>query len=334
QIGFALILGGAVGNLLDRVRFGYVVDFLDFFVSGHHWPAFNVADSAICVGVGMLSWTCSAATRSPGPRLPPSNVLPRLLHIGSFSLPTYGVLVATAYLVAIWLLNRKAQAEGLPKEKILDLSLYVLTAAILGAKLLLIIVEWRRYWANPRELIEVVQSAGVFYGGLLCASVVGIWYLRKHRLPAWRIADMGAPSIALGEAIGRWGCFAAGCCYGKETSGPFHVTFTNPLAHENVGTPLNVPLHPTQIYLSLNSLLIFLVLQWVYRRKSFDGEVFWLYVLLYSVTRGIIEIFRGDTVRGFLIPDVLSTSQFIGILTALASAGMLFYLSRRNRAEA
>ena len=261
-------------------------------------------------------------------------MLPRLFHIGSFSLPTYGVLVATAYLVAIWLLNRKAQAEGLPKEKILDLSLYVLTAAILGAKLLLIIVEWRRYWANPRELIEVVQSAGVFYGGLLCASVVGIWYLRKHRLPAWRIADMGAPSIALGEAIGRWGCFAAGCCYGKETSGPFHVTFSNPLAHENVGTPLNVPLHPTQIYLSLNSFLIFLVLQWVYRRKSFDGEVFWLYILLYSITRGILEIFRGDSVRGFLIPDVLSTSQFIGILTALASAGMLFYLARRNRAEA
>jgi phosphatidylglycerol:prolipoprotein diacylglycerol transferase len=261
-------------------------------------------------------------------------VLPRLLHIGSFSLPTYGVVVATAYLVAIALLYRKAEAEGLPKEKILDLSLWILTAAIVGAKLLLVVVEWKRYWENPKELIEVVQSAGVFYGGFLTASVVGIWYLRKHRLPAWKVADMGAPSIALGEAIGRWGCFAAGCCYGKETSGPFHVTFTNPLAHDNVGTPLNVPLHPTQIYLSLNAFLIFLVLQWVYKRRTFDGEVFWLYVLLYSITRGILEIFRGDLVRGFVPYTGLSTSQFIGVLTALASIGMLFYLSRRSQAEA
>jgi phosphatidylglycerol:prolipoprotein diacylglycerol transferase len=257
-------------------------------------------------------------------------VLPRLFHIGWFSLPTYGVVVATAYLVAIALLYRKAQEEELPKEKILDLSLWILTAAIVGAKLLLIVVDWKRYWENPKELIEVVQSAGVFYGGFLAASVVGIWYLRKHRLPAWKVADMGAPSIALGEAIGRWGCFAAGCCYGKETTGLFHVTFTNPLSQ----APINVPRHPTQIYLSLNAFLIFLVLQWVYKRRTFDGEVFWLYVLLYSITRGILEIFRGDLVRGFVPYTGLSTSQFIGVLTALASIGMLFYLSRRSQAEA
>lgn len=196
------------------------------------------------------------------------------------------------------------------------------------------IVEWRHYTDRPGDLLEVLRSGGVFYGGLICASAVGIGYLRKHRLPAWRVADMAAPSIALGEAIGRWGCFAAGCCYGKPSDGPFHVTFTDPFAHNAVGTPLNIPLHPTQIYLSVNSFLIFLILQWAYRRRSFDGEIFWLYLLLYSITRGIIEIWRGDFVRGFVIPGVLSTSQFIGLLTALASLGMLFYLSRRNRAEA
>src|SRR5499425_1472023 len=227
-------------------------------------------------------------------------MFPRLVHIGGFDLPTYGVVLALAYLTAIWLLRRKALAAGLPDQKVLDLSLYILASAILGAKLLLVIVEWHRYTQNPRELIEVLRSGGVFYGGLIAATAVAIVYMKRHDLPAWAIADMGAPSIALGEAIGRWGCFAAGCCYGKETSGPFHVTFTNPLAHENVGTPLNVPLHPTQIYLSLNAFLIFLVLQWVYRRRTFDGEVFWLYVLLYSVTRGILEIFRGDLVRGFV----------------------------------
>jgi phosphatidylglycerol---prolipoprotein diacylglyceryl transferase len=261
-------------------------------------------------------------------------MFPRLVHIGSFYLPTYGVVLAIAYLTGIWLLRRKAIAAGLPEQKILDLSLYILAAAILGAKLMLVIVEWRRYAAHPSDLIEVLRSGGVFYGGLICATGIGIWYLRKHRLPAWQVTDMAAPSIALGEAIGRWGCFAAGCCYGKPSDGPFHVTFTDPFAHEAVGTPLNVPLHPTQIYLSLNSFLIFLVLQWAYKRRTFDGEIFWLYVLLYSITRGIIEVWRGDLVRGFVIPGVLSTSQFIGVVTALLSLAMLFYLSRRSRAEA
>jgi phosphatidylglycerol---prolipoprotein diacylglyceryl transferase len=261
-------------------------------------------------------------------------VFPRLIQIGSFYLPTYGVILAIAYLTGIWLLRRKAIADGLPEGKILDLSLYILASAIIGAKLLLILVEWRHYSQNPRDLIGVLRSGGVFYGGLIAATAVAIWYMRKNRLPAWRIADMGAPSIALGEAIGRWGCFAAGCCYGKPSDGPFGVTFTDPFANEAVGTPLDVRLHPTQIYLSINAFLIFLVLQWAYRRKTFDGEVFWLYVLLYSITRGILEIWRGDLVRGFIIPGVLSTSQFIGLLTAVLAATMLVYLSRRSRATA
>jgi phosphatidylglycerol---prolipoprotein diacylglyceryl transferase len=261
-------------------------------------------------------------------------MFPRLIQIGSFYLPTYGVILAIAYLVGIWLLRRKAREEGLPEQKIFDFSLYVLASAILGAKLLLVIVEWRHYAESPRDLVEVLRSGGVFYGGLIAATTVGIWYMRKHRLPAWRIADMGAPSIALGEAIGRWGCFAAGCCYGKPTDSAVGVTFTDPFAHDAVGTPLNVALHPTQIYLSANAFVIFLILQWAYRRRTFDGEVFWLYVLLYAITRGILETFRGDSSRGFLIPGILSTSQFIGLLAAAAAVGMLVYLSRRRRAAA
>jgi phosphatidylglycerol:prolipoprotein diacylglycerol transferase len=261
-------------------------------------------------------------------------MFPRLIHIGSFYLPTYGVTLAIAYLTATWFLRRKALAAGLPEQKIFDLSLAILASAILGAKLLLIVVEWRHYLEHPKNLVEVLRSGGVFYGGLVCASVVGIWYLRKHRLPAWKVADMGAPAIALGEGIGRWGCFAAGCCYGKATSGPFGVTFTDPFAAEQVGTPLNHPIEPTQIYLSLNAFAIFLFLQWLYKRKTFDGEVFWTSLLLYAITRGVLEIWRGDLVRGFVIPGILSTSQFIGILVAIASAAMLFVLSRRQRVEA
>lgn len=243
-------------------------------------------------------------------------------------------MLAIAYLTAIWLLRRKALAAGLPDQKVLDLSLYILASAILGAKALLVAVEWRRYTANPRDLVEILRSGGVFYGGLIAATTVAIVYMKRHDLPAWAIADMGAPAIALGEAIGRWGCFAAGCCYGKESHGPFAVTFTDHFANEAVGTPLGVPLHPTQLYLSLNAFLIFLILQWAYRRKTFDGEVFWLYVLLYAVTRGILETWRGDLVRGFVIPGALSTSQFIGLLAALLAGAMLFVFSRRSRARA
>jgi phosphatidylglycerol:prolipoprotein diacylglycerol transferase len=231
-------------------------------------------------------------------------------------------------------LRRKALAAGLPDQKVLDLSLYILASAILGAKFLLVAVEWKRYVANPRDLVEILRSGGVFYGGLIAATTTAIVYMRRYELPAWSIADMGAPSIALGEAIGRWGCFAAGCCYGKQSHGPFAVTFTDEFAHEAVGTPLGVPLHPTQLYLSASAFLVFLILQWAYRRKTFDGEVFWLYVLLYAITRGIVENWRGDLVRGFVIPDILSTSQFIGILLAALAIGMLVFLSRRSRAEA
>ncbi len=218
----------------------------------------------------------------------------------------------------------------MPEQQIFDLSLYILAAAILGAKLLLVIVEWRHYLDRPADLVDVLRSGGVFYGGLIAATAVAIAYMRKHDLPAWKVLDIAVPSVALGEAIGRWGCFAAGCCYGKEWSGPWAVTFTDSFAHEAVGTPIGVALHPTQIYLSLNALVIFLVLTWAWPRRSFDGQIFWLYVLLYSISRGVLEIWRGDLVRGFVIPGLLSTSQFIGLLGAMIAVGMMVYLSRKQ----
>ena len=193
--------------------------------------------------------------------------------------------------------------------------------------MLLIITDWKVYVHEPRELVNVLRSAGVFYGGLIAASVVGIWYLVRHRLPALKVADLGAPAIALGESIGRWGCF------GKETHGPFGVVFRNPVAHDQTGVPLGIPIEPTQLYSSLNAFAIFLFLHWLSKRKSFDGEIFFSYLLLYSITRGVIEIWRGDSVRGFVIPGVLSTSQFIGILVAMASIAGLVVLSRRQRGQ-
>lgn len=255
---------------------------------------------------------------------------PKLFTIGSFYLPTYGVLLATAYLVAIWRLTWAAKKEGLPPDRIADLSFAVLASAILGAKAMLAIVDFREYVADPHAALELVRSGGVFQGGFIAATVVAIWYIRKHNLPLWKITDLAAPSIALGEAIGRWGCFSAGCCYGKPTSVAWAVTFHDPFAHEAVGTPLGVAIHPTQIYSSLAALFLFGLCVWVNRRKSFDGQVFWVYVLCYAILRGIIEEFRGDSVRGFVIPNVLSTAQFVGIFMVIIAAIMLAVLSKRR----
>lgn len=166
----------------------------------------------------------------------------------------------------------------------------------------------------------------IFYGGLLLAVGVSVWYMRWHRLPIWKLADLFSPSIALGLFFGRMGCFFAGCCYGKETSLPWGVIFTDP----NSLARLNLPLHPTQLYEGGGNLAIFFFLKWREKGKTFDGQILWLFLFLYSVTRFFIEMLRGDP-RGFLFQKFLSTSQEIGIFLALISLFMLFYLRREKR---
>ena len=168
----------------------------------------------------------------------------------------------------------------------------------------------------------------MFYGGLILAVAVAFWFMRRHRLPLWQTCDVFAPGIALGHAVGRLGCLAAGCCYGKPTAVPWAVTFTNPLAAANVGTPLNVPLHPTQIYESAAEALILLVLLATEKKgRAYPGRTFWLYMLMYAVSRFIIEFYRGDE-RG-LVLGVLSTSQFISTVLVPLSLVMLLWLARR-----
>jgi phosphatidylglycerol:prolipoprotein diacylglycerol transferase len=210
----------------------------------------------------------------------------------------------------------------------MDLGIWIIVSALVGAKLLLLIVEFKRYWQDPRELLALLQSGGVFYGGLILAVVVALWYLRRHRMPIWVTCDVFAPGIALGHVIGRLGCFLAGCCWGKETTVPWSVVFTDDFARVNVGTPLDVHLHPTQLYESGAELVILLGLLWFEKKgRSFPGRTFWGYMLLYGISRFIIEFFRGDP-RGTVF-GVLSTSQFISILLVPLSLVMLWRLSRQ-----
>jgi len=260
--------------------------------------------------------------------LPAFDLLGR--SIGPLTLHTYGVLLALAFIAGLWVASRQAKANGLDSARITDMAVYVLIAGLVGAKLLLVVVEWGYYARNPRELLSIFQSGGVFYGGLLGAFPVAWWYARKHALPPWRTADALAPAVALGQAIGRMGCFSAGCCYGKPSEAAWAVTFHDPYAARTVGTPLDVPLHPTQLYEAAATFLIFLVLMRLAARKRFDGQLTLAYVALYAVARFVIEFFRGDAVRGTVF-EWLSTSQFIAALSVVAVALVLPYVAKKNR---
>jgi len=250
--------------------------------------------------------------------------LPNLPIIGSATIYTYGVLLAAAYLVGLKLAMVRAKARGLDQTRVLDLGIYIIISALVGAKLLLLLTDFRTFTRDPRELLTLARAGGVFYGGLILAVIVALWYIRRIGLPLWTTCDVFAPGIALGHVIGRFGCLFAGCCYGKPTTKPWGITFTDPFAAANVGTPLGVPLHPTQLYEAGAELLILIVLLATERKgRPFPGRTFWLYMLLYAVSRFIIEFFRDDP-RGMVF--MFSTSQFISLLLAPLSVVMLVYL--------
>ncbi|KMP12350.1 prolipoprotein diacylglyceryl transferase [Candidatus Nitromaritima sp. SCGC AAA799-C22] len=250
---------------------------------------------------------------------------PVLVEFGFVKIFTYGLLVASGFLAAILLASSRGEKEGLDPQKILDLCFYLMVSALLGARLLYVIVEYKYFAAAPLEVFKFWKGGLVYYGGLILGVLVALWYLKRHALPVWKVADLLAPSIALGQGIGRWGCFFAGCCYGVKTDVPWAITFSDPRSL----APLGIPLHPTQIYLSLNALAIFAFLMWLSKRKTFDGQIFWTYGILYSIGRFIIEYFRGDD-RGYAIEHILSTSQFVGIFILIVSITMLFSLRREK----
>lgn len=244
---------------------------------------------------------------------------PEIFHNSLF--PTYGALVALAFLVALWVAGKLAVRAGLNSDAVTNLGIYCALAAIAGAKVMMILVDLPYYLQHPGEILSLstLRAGGVFYGGLIAALAVSWWYMRRTSLPLWKTADVFAPAIALGHGIGRLGCFSAGCCWGVRCSMPWAVTFTNPVAKDLVGVPLNVPLHPTQLYESFAEFLIFGVLYWRIQRAHRPGAIISLYLILYSTARFIVEFFRFHE-QGNLWGGPLDTSQWISILLVLAGA--------------
>ena len=261
-------------------------------------------------------------------------MLPKLFSIGDFVLPTYGVLVVTGLVVGLFVASRLGRREGLASEEVYNLGVYLALAGILGSKAALILQEYDYYRLNPGQLFSfaTLQSGGIFYGGLIAAILTAIWYTRRKRLPFLKMGDVFAPGIAIGHSLGRLGCFAAGCCWGEATTLPWGVTFTNPYSHETVGVPLDVPVHPTQLYESAAELLIFLFLYSQFRKKQFDGQILGWYLALYSVARFVIEIYRSHSVDAVLWQGGLSAAQ--GISVVLFGAGVwLLWLRPHHREQ-
>ena len=247
---------------------------------------------------------------------------PVLFHIGALTIYTYGVLVAGGVLIGLWYARRQAPRAGLDPDKVWNLGIYMVLVALILAKVWLIFASWDYYVANPRMIfsLETFQSGGTFYGGILGAVGTIVLYTYFQKMPLLPVLDTIGVAVPLGHAVGRLGCFAAGCCYGKPTTLPWGVTFTNPMAERLAGTPLGVHLHPTQLYEAGVEFLNFAFLVWLGRRQRFKGQIIGTYFLLYGFERGTIEFLRGDPGRTMMFHNTVSLMQLVSVALILAGA--------------
>lgn len=240
---------------------------------------------------------------------------PILFEFGGFPIYSYGVLVATGVLLGLWYARRQAPRVGLDPDRVWNLGIYVVLTALLVAKLWLVALYWRYYLQHPREIfsVDLIQAGGTFFGGVLGAVTLMVIYTRVTKTSVLALLDCFTAGLPLGHAIGRLGCFMAGCCYGKPTTLPWGVTFTNPIAARLVGTPMGVPLHPTQLYESAAEFCNFAILVWIGKRQSFRGQIIATYLLLYGIERGLIEFVRGDPDRTLMLHGAISLMQVVAV---------------------
>jgi phosphatidylglycerol:prolipoprotein diacylglycerol transferase len=269
----------------------------------------------------------------------------------SIPVHTYGIFVAGGFLVAMSMAARAAERSGLDKEKVLDLSFGILVAAMIGSRVLFIIVNWDEYAHDLLGIFEFWKGGLVFYGGFIGAVLFSLWYMRRHQMEFFPYADAMAPTVAIGQALGRLGCFAAGCCWGGACDAHYAFAARFPpesLAYQSqvssriitAGAPSTIPIHPTQLYEALGTALIFLFLTYRRSRKRFHGELLALYLMMYAPLRAVVETFRGDEERGRVFNFLggwarnawwnLSTSELISV--GIFAAGVAIYVTQSRKA--
>lgn len=252
---------------------------------------------------------------------------PELFRIGNFPIGTYGVLLVIGLLLGLFVSSRLAARDGILRGLIYDLGVWTIVGGLVGAKILMLLTE-----DNVQIFsLDFLRSGGVYYGGLLGGFAALVLLVRWYQLPFLKVADAFAPGVALGQAIGRLGCFAAGDDWGKPTNLPWGVHFTE-LAHQNQGVPIynpdgsNLYLHPTQLYESFAMFVVFGLLIYLHRRKAFDGQILVAYAIIYAIVRFTIEFFRDDPrgeLFGLTTLTGFSTSQLISLLVAVTAVVFL-----------
>ncbi len=265
-------------------------------------------------------------------------------------LHTYGLLIATAFIVGLQLSGRGARRSGLDQDKVMDLTFWILVSGMVGSRILFIIVNWDDYAREPLSVFAFWKGGLVFYGGFIGAALTSWFYMRKHQMPFFAYADVLIPAVSIGHAIGRLGCFAAGCCWGGACDAHFALAARFPpeaLAYQSqlgahlisAGAATTLPIYPTQLFESLGELCIFLALTLFRSKKRFNGQLLALYLMLYAPLRSLVETFRGDEERGrvfnFLGPWArrawwnLSTSELISV-GIFATGVAMFFLLRKS----
>lgn len=242
---------------------------------------------------------------------------------------TYGFFIALGALLGYLFLSSQMKKKfGVPKEEAQNLFIYLALGGFVGGKLFFYFENPSYYFGTPSNMLKNLGGGFVFYGSLIFDIPIVIWFIRKHKIPAMQMLDLIAITTCIVHIFGRMGCFGAGCCHGLPTDVIWSVVFTDP---ECLAKPLNTPLHPTQLYSVLLIGSILLILLWLRTRQKFDGQLFLVYIILYAIGRSIIEVFRGDFKRGFIIEGVLTHSQFISIILVIVVGLTYWWLLKKKK---
>lgn len=252
--------------------------------------------------------------------------------LGGHGIHTYGFMIALGFLLGWTYVVRETRRLGLNEDRMVDLFFYTIVWALIGSRVLYLFNSVEHFWRDPLVVFRIWEGGLVFQGGVIGALIFVIYYTRKHKFHFFQVADIFAVPLALGHGLGRIGCFFAGCCYGKPCglSFPFGVVFPN--IPETVA-PVGIALYPTQLFEALAEILVFLFLFWYRRKKPFDGAVFLVYMMIYAVLRSVVEVYRGDSIRGFVIEPYLSIAQFISIVAMLLAMSTWLYLRKKKQNE-
>ena len=253
---------------------------------------------------------------------------PELFSIGSFTIHTYGFMIMIGATLGYLYMSHSSHKElGVDKDKLQNLAVMIILAAFIGGKLLFYLENPSYYFSSMDNLKRNFRTGFVFYGSLLFAVPITVWYFRKQKWPLWPMLDRLAIAACIIHGTGRLGCFFAGCCHGVETNVIWAIRFRHPQSQ----APLDTFLHPTQLYSATLIYSILVILLMFKRHKRFEGQLFFIYIILYALGRSIIEIFRGDEERGYIVEDLISHSQFISII--VISVTLWAYLKFKKKAD-